>query len=678
MTLGSVRPRDSRQHRSIWAWVASAALALACAPSFDDPGVGDEARPRAASGWTHYGGDAGGQRYADLEEIHAGNVAGLEPVWTIHTGDVAGNRGEGGTSTAFQNTPILVDGQLVLCTPFNRVLAVDPTTGAEIWSFDPEIDRGQRYANQYICRGVEAWRDPERSHGDVCTTRIFTATNDARLIALDSQTGTPCPDFGPGGGGQVDTNPDVGELARRGEYQMTSPPVVVGEVLVVGSAVGDNQRWNAPSGVVRGYDVRTGALVWAWDLAPPSFEATPENTSRKGYALGTPNVWAPLSVDVERGLVFVPTGNPMLDYYRGDDAINDQRMSHYGSSVVALHAATGEIAWHYQTVHNDVWDFDVPAQPTLTHVHRGDEMIPVVVQGTKMGLVFVLHRETGEPIFPVEERPVPQGGAPGARLSATQPFPTKPPILTRTTLTPDDAWGVLGFDRRSCRRWIESLRFDGPYTPPTTQGSIMFPGNAGGTNWGGVAVDAERQVLIANTMDLPWLVRMVPREEMATTERTSGRVELSPQKGTPYGLWREPLLSSLSLPCVKPPWGSLAAIDLERGEILWQRPLGGVGDLVPLIHPSWEPGTPNLGGPLITKSGLIFIGAAMDDFIRAFDVKTGDELWRGRLPAGGQATPMTYVADGRQYVVIAAGGHGRAGSRLGDAVVAFALPDEER
>jgi quinoprotein glucose dehydrogenase len=296
-----------------------------------------------------------------------------------------------------------------------------------------------------------------------------------------------------------------------------------------------------------------------------------------------------------------------------------------------------------------------------------------VVQATKMGFVFVLHRETGEPIFPVEERPVPQQGVPGEKLSPTQPFPVKPPPLTRLSLGPDDAWGVMGWDWLWCRSRMDELRYDGIFTPPTTGGSIMFPGNAGGTNWGGVAVDPDRQVLVANSMDLPWFVALIPRDQVESVETEHG-VHLSPQDGTPYALWREALLSPLGLPCVDPPWGTLNAIDLATGDILWSRPFGTVADLVPLVDPHWELGTPNLGGPLVTASGLVFIGAAMDDYLRAYDLETGEELWRGRLPAGGQATPMTYESEGVQYVVIAAGGHGRAGTRLGDALVAFRLP----
>lgn len=558
-------------------------------------------------------------------------------------------------------------GTLYGCTPFNRVFALDPVTGAERWSHDPGIDVTANYANQLVCRGVSAWRDDAAEPGARCARRIFTATNDARLIALDAADGTPCPGFGDEG--TVDLTRGVGETRWAGEYQVTSPPAVVHDLVVVGSAVSDNQRIGAPSGVVRAFDARTGALRWAWDPVPPGI-APGGRAAGSGWVLSSPNVWAPLSVDEARDLLFVPTGNPTPDYASGWR----EGIDTYGSSVVALRASTGERVWHFQTVHGDVWDFDLPAQPTLTTLSRGGRRVPAVVQATKMGLVFTLHRETGEPLFPVEERPVPQGGEAGFPLSPTQPFPVKPPPLSALSLTPDDAFGLVFFDRRACRRRIAALRSEGIFTPPTLQGSVMFPGNAGGTNWGGVAVDPERQLLVANVMNLAWVVTLLPPERYAAEKAANPGVEISPQEGTRYAMRREALLSPLGLPCNPPPWGTLAAVDLGSGELRWQVPLGGVRDIAPVPIP-WEPGVPNLGGPLVTGSGLVFIGAALDDYLRAFDAGSGRELWRARLPAGGQATPMTYRAGGRQFVVIAAGGHGRGGSTLGDALVAFALPD---
>ena len=646
-------------------------LIAALAGAAPAPAAETEAPPAgAAQGWSSYGGDPGGQRFVRDASITPANVDKLELAWRFRTGDVSDGRGDIPSTTAFQNTPIHLDGVLYLCSPFNRVFALDAASGETLWSFDPKIDLSRRYANQLICRGVAHWRDGQADAAATCAERIFTATNDARLIALDARTGRPCADFGVAG--EVDLNPAAGPQRWRGEYQVTSPPAIAGDRVVVGSAISDNDRIHAPSGLVRGFDARTGAERWAWDLAPPGFEKTSENVSGEGHALGTPNVWAPMSVDTQRDLVFLPTGNASPDYYRGERS----DMNHYGSSVVALRASTGERVWHFQTVHNDLWDFDVPAQPTLTHVVRDGRRVPVVIQATKMGMLFVLHRETGEPVFAVEERPVPQDGAPGEVLSPTQPFPVKPAPLVRHELSPDDAWGLTFWDRGRCRGLLEALRNDGIYTPPTVQGSVMYPGNAGGSNWGGVAVHPERQVVVANVMDAPWMVRLVPRDEFQAEREAHPGKEVSPQSGSPFGMRRELLMSPLGLPCSPPPWGTLAAIDLADGEILWQVPFGTVRDVAPVPIPlNW--GVPSLGGPLITQSGLIFIGAAFDDYLRAYDLDTGEELWKARLPAGGQATPMMYERDGRPYLVIAAGGHARGGTTLGDTVVAYTLPDGE-
>jgi quinoprotein glucose dehydrogenase len=623
------------------------------------PATKSVASERTPTEWPAYGNDPGGSRYAPLDDLSRENVGRLELAWTFRTGDAS--QREGPSELAFEVTPILVEDTLYLCTPSNRVIALDPTTGVQRWSYDPHIPlAGARYANQLVCRSVAYWRDP---HADgACSARILTATNDARLIALDARTGAPCSGFGTRG--EVDLARGVGELHWSGEYQVTSPPVLVGDVVAVGSAVSDNYSVDAPSGVLRGFDVRSGELRWAWDLAPPDLER-----GAAGWALGTPNVWAPMSVDEQRGLLFVPTGNPSPDYYRGD-----RRTDAYGSSVVALRGASGEIAWHFQTVHHDLWDYDVASQPTLVTITRDGKEIPALVQPTKMGLLFVLNRETGEPLFPVEERPVPQDGAPGERLSPTQPFPLRPPPLVRHALRPDDAFGLTPFDRRWCRNRMSELRSGGIYTPPTLQGSLMVPGNAGGSNWGGVAVDPVRQLVVANVSDVPFAVTLLPRADYERARRENPGVEISPQLGTPYAMRREIVLSPLGIPCNAPPWGTLAAVDLGSGEIRWQVRLGTSRDIFPLPI-AIEFGTPNIGGPLVTAGGLVFIAAAMDDYLRAFDVTTGEELWKGRLPAGGQATPMSYRAAGRQYVVIAAGGHQRAGTRLGDYVLAFALPE---
>jgi quinoprotein glucose dehydrogenase len=644
----------------------AAALALI---SCEGPPPVDFSGP--VSDWPEYGGTDAGQRYSPLTQITPENVSALRVAWTYRTGDVSDGKGEVPSTTAFEATPILVDQTLYVCTPFNRVLALDPETGAERWSFDPEIDLSGRYANQLICRGVTTWLDPDRSEGDACRRRVFTATNDARLIALDAGNGRRCDDFGEGG--QVDLTHGVGQILWKGEYQVTSSPVTVRDLVVVGSAVSDNARTNAPSGVVRAYDARTGELRWAWEAIPAGFVPADRGAANgePGYALGTANAWAPLSVDPEMDLVFVPTGNSAPDYYGG----HRDGLDRYASSVVALRAATGEVVWSYQTVHHDLWDFDVPAQPTLVTVRRAGRPVPAVIQATKMGHLFVLHRETGEPIFPVEERPVPQQGVPGEKLSPTQPFPVKPPRLVSADLTPEDAWGITPWDRGACRRRIEALRFDGIFTPPSLQGSLMFPGNAGGSNWGGIAVDPVRQIAIANVMSLAWEVALLPAKDFERERAANPGVEIAPQRGTPYAMRRRPLLSPLGIPCNPPPWGELAAVDLVTGDIAWKVPLGTIRDISPVPLPI-KLGVPNLGGPLVTASGLVFIGATMDDYLRAFDIQTGEEIWKARLPAGGQATPMTYRLgpDARQYVVIAAGGHGRSRTKLGDSIVAYTLP----
>ncbi len=626
-----------------------------------------------AGDWPEYGGDAGGQRYTTQTQITPENVGDLEVAWTWRHGDVSGGvsfrdpgrsekKSEWATESAFELTPILSEGTLYGCTPMNRVFALDPENGAKRWIFDPQIPKDGRYANALVCRGVSAWTDPRRDEGAVCRRRIFTATADARLIALDAASGRKCPDFGVDG--EVALKKDIRPERWLGEYQVTSAPTVVHDLVVVGSAVSDGVRVDAPSGVVRAFDARTGAVRWAWDLRPPDAPA-PEDGS---YTPGTPNVWAPMSADPEKDLLFVPTGNPSPDYYRGGIPQKD----YYGSSLVALRASTGRVVWRFQTVHHDLWDYDVPAQPTLTRLRTGGREIDAVIQPTKMGLLFVLERVTGRPVWGVEERPVPGDGAPGEVLSPTQPYPVKPPPLLPTELGP--GWGLTPFDRGACRKKMAALRYDGWYTPPTTQGSIMYPGNGGGSNWGGVAVDPGRQILVANVMDVAWVVTLIPRDQVERVQAVTHDAEIAPQAGTAYGMRREVLVSPLGVPCNPPPWGMLAAVDLASGDIKWQIPFGTTRDIAPIPIP-WNLGVPNIGGPMVTASGLVFIGAAMDNYLRAYDVDTGEELWKGRLPAGGQATPMSYSVGGRQFVVIAAGGHSRAGTTLGDYVIAYALPE---
>lgn len=626
--------------------------------------------------WPYYGGDVGGQRYSGLAQINTHNVAQLQVAWIYHTGDVAdGTRTK--RKSAFETTPIVVDGTMYLSTPFSRVIALDPETGTEKWRYDPQIDLQASYSEGLVNRGVSTWRDPNRNPDQPCHRRIFLATLDARLIALDATSGRTCLDFGHAG--QVDlkrTGADV-QTVYNGEYEETSPPAIIDDLVIVGSAIGDNTRVTAPPGLVRAFDARTGALRWSWSPIPRSPEDPAWQTWADERALktGAANVWSVISVDPQNDLVFLPVSSASPDYYGGARVGDDV----YSDSLVALHAQTGTLAWYFQTTHHDLWDYDNPAMPLVCTLRKEGVEIPAVVQGTKRGSLFIFNRLIGEPVFPIVERPVPQSDVPGEHTAATQPFPTLPPPLVPQTLSAADAWGVLYFDRRQCRERMAALRAEGIYTPPTLGGSLQIPGNVGGMNWSSAAFDPQRQLLVTNTNNLVAEVHLIPRADFfARANALRGfETEFAPQEGAPYGMSRVFMRSSFpGFPCNPPPWGSLNAVDLSTGQIKWSVPLGNLLRFahLPLPDPHW--GSPNLGGAIVTAGGLVFVAATLDPYIRAFDIDTGKQLWEARLPAGGQATPMTYRlgSEGKQYLVIAAGGHGRLGTKLGDALVAFTLP----
>jgi quinoprotein glucose dehydrogenase len=618
----------------------------------------------AQAGWPFYGGDQGGSRYSAADEIDPHNVVDLRRQWIYRTGDAKRRDARVMRRIKFETTPILVDGKLVLCTPFSEVIALDPASGHELWRHDPQVATDRRPANRYNCRGVAAWRDPAPSAAQ-CAQRIFVGTADSRLIALDAATGKPCSGFGDRGEVRFDT----GDLIRPGEFQVSSAPVVAAGVVLVGSAIGDNARVAAPSGKVRAFDARSGALRWTWDPVPRNAADPAAQSWGDGWRhVGAANVWAPMSVDESRGLVFLPTSSPSPDFYGG----LRPGANRHADSVVALHIEDGSLAWAFQIVKHDVWDYDVSAQPTLARIEVGGTPRDVVIQGTKQGLLFVLDRDTGRPVFPVEERAVPQDGVPGERLSATQTFPADLPPLVPARLRADDAFGFTPFDRGACRDRIASLRNEGLYTPPSTQGTLLYPFTGGGVNWGGVAVDPHGIVYV-NTSRAAHLVTLFKSDDFERMRSANKGKEVSPQRGAPYGMKRDMLMSPWGVPCNPPPWGTIAALDLRTKRILWQAPLGTTEDLIP-IGLALKTGTPNFGGPVITAGGVVFIGAALDRYLRAFDAASGTELWRGRLPAPGVATPMTYVWKGRQYVVVAAGGHGEAGTVTSDAIVAFSLP----
>ena len=620
---------------------------------------------KSDSDWPAYGRDPGGSRYSPLTQINRDDVKNLKVAWTYRTG-AADVKGRSAHNAAFEATPIFVDGTLYLSTPFNRVIALDPLKGTERWSFDPKVDLTTGYS-EVSSRGVSSWAD--RRSGK---RRIYVATIDARLIALDATTGEPCKDFARDG--QIDLTRDV-RLVDRGDYQVTSPPAVIGDLIIVGSSIGDNRGVELERGVVRAYDARTGKLEWSWDPIPQAADDPARKTWLAGSATrtGAANAWSIISADPERGLVFVPTGSPSPDFYGGERKGNNE----YANSVVALRASTGKMVWHFQVVHHDLWDYDVASQPMLITVKRNGRDLPAVAVGTKIGHIFVLHRETGKPLFPVEERPVPPSTVSGEEASPTQPFPKLPAAIVPQKLTEDDAWGITPADRDECRRLIKSARSEGLFTPPSLQGTIVFPGNVGGMNWSGMSYDASRGLLIANTNRIATLVRLIPRDEYNKL-RQSGegnrmKGEFGRQTGTPYAMYREHLRGPSGAPCNPPPWGALTAVDLATGAVRWEVPLGTIPQLG-MFAKSSEWGSINLGGSVVTAGGLVFIAAAMDTYLRAFDIETGKELWKAELPASAQAAPMTYQVGGKQYLVICAGGHGKLGTKMGDYVVAFALP----
>ena len=623
-------------------------------------GIGD--------GWSAYGGDRQGTRFSAASIITPENVNELETAWSYRTGALEG-REAARSRSAFEATPILVDDQLILCTQFNEVISLQPATGVENWRYDPEVSIDRRPGNHYTCRGVSYWRADELTPPITCASRIFMGTVDSRLIALDAKTGEACADFGDGG--QVQIEPSL-ELRWPGEFQITSAPAIIGDTVITGSAISDNLRTDAPLGTVHAFDVRTGELRWRFNPVPRD-PADPARSSWAGASAdqtGHANVWSTISVDEARGLVFLPTSSPSPDYY-GGNRIGDNR---YANSVVALNGNTGEVVWHFQTVHHDVWDYDVPAQPGLYQVWRDGEPHDVVAQVTKTGFVFVLDRDTGRPFLPIEERPVPQDGVAGEVLSPTQPFPVVTPSLVRNSLEPEEAFGITIWDKMACSGKIKSLRRQGLYTPPSEQGTLAYPFTGGGANWGSAAFDPTRNLLVVNMSNIGSFAKLTPKtDEISEVEAIEDGAEFAPMEGAPYTMTRAPILSPLGLPCTPPPWGVLAGVDLDSGEIIWRQTHGTTQDLAP-GGLALKLGTPTLGGPIITQSGLVFIGGAMDDYLRAFDVETGRELWRGRLPAGPQATPMTYEYEGRQYVVIAAGGHSSSGTRIGDHVIAYSLP----
>lgn len=645
-------------------------------------GVLTSARPapaqqpaHAAVEWPVYAHDAGGSRFSPATQITRANVGRLVPVWTYRTGDFS--LGDG--MTRDETTPLFVDGLLYVSTPFGGVRALDPETGSERWSFDSELDPSGDYGD-FTNRGVSTWVDPERPATAACHRRIYVASVDTRLIALDARTGRPCADFGDHG---VVRLGDVRNPAQyTGEYEITSPPAVVRGLLIVGSTVADNVRAQAPSGVVRAFDARTGALRWAWDPVPRTPRDSGYGTWRGtgAHETGAANAWSIISVDSARDLVFVPTGSASPDFFGGDRL----GANLYANSVVALRASTGAMVWHFQAVHHDLWDYDVPAEPVLFTWHHDGKEVPAVAATTKMGHVFLLDRETGRPLVPVVERPVPASDVPGDTAWPTQPFPTLPAPLVPERFEAGDVFGASPNDKVWCQQQLAGVRNDGIFTPPSVRGTVIYPGNIGGSNWSGLALDPARHLAIFPLNRVITVVQLIPRAEAHSRAMSGTRFDqFSPQRGTPYAMRRTFLIAADGAPCSPPPWGTLTAVDLESGRVKWERPFGSVAGLAGASDSArW--GSPNLGGAMITAGGIVFAAGALDQRLHAYNVETGAELWSAALPAGVHASPMTYVtASGRQFVVVAAGGHrelyAASGGRdkPGDYVVAFALPSPD-
>lgn len=641
--------------------------------------VNPSAEPSASSDWAAYGRTGAGTRFVPADQINKTNVSQLKVAWTFRTGELPVNGSE------YQNTPLQVGDTLYVCTPLNRVIALNADTGEERWHFDPKVQSNGKWQR---CRGVSYFDATVSPAGasvnasvdqssQACSKRIITSTVDARLIALDAATGKPCEDFGDNG--SVDLKRGLGEI-KKAFYIPTSAPTVAKGLILVGGWVYDNQEVSEPSGAFRAFDARTGKIAWAWDVGNPNLQMPPAEDYQ--YTRGTPNVWSTPAFDEKLGLVYLPTGNATPDYYGGKRRDFDEEIS---SSIVALDIATGKVAWRFQTVHHDLWDYDVPAQPALYDIPAQDgSKTPALVQVTKRGQIFVLDRRDGNPIRKVEERPVPQGAAPGDHLSPTQPYSVEMPVIGVKHLKEADMWGATIFDQMLCRITFKSVRYEGDFTPPRPESTgLQFPGNYGGMNWGSASINEDTGTLIVNDIRLPLLTTLVEPRALGDAQSTGvhdGKNLYSPQAGLPYAVVTSPFMSPLGIPCIAPPFGTVSAVDLNTGKLQWQRPAGTVRDIrmanvrvglpVPL-------GMPTLGGPFTTRTGLVFHSGTQDYYLRAYDQTSGDELWKAELPVGSQATPMSYVSPttGKQYVVVVAGGSRQSPDR-GDYVIAYALPEK--
>ncbi len=603
-----------------------------------------------AQEWRYYGGDAGGMKYSPLKQITPANVATLKPAWTFHTGELSDGKMLL-TRTTFEATPLVVDGVMYLTTPFNRLIALDPETGQQRWAFDPKLDKS-RPNNLFISRGSAWWTDGKKK-------RIFYGTLDARLFSIDAATGEPDPAFG--NQGVVNLREGVADQFPNRGYGMTSPPAIYKNLVICGALASDGEP-KGPSGDVRAFDARTGKLVWRFHVVPREGEFGNDTWEADSWKdRGGTNAWSILSVDHQRGIVYLPLTSPSTDLYGGDR----KGANLFGNSLVALDAATGQRRWHFQTIHHDIWDYDLPAQPSLITVTRDGKRVPAVAQITKTGFVFLFDRVTGKPLFEIAERPVAASEVPGEQAWPTQPFPVKPPPFTRQGMSREELNDLTPESKEFCSKLVEGAVFGSLFTPIGLKPTVLFPSTNGGANWGGASFDPETQTLFVNSMEIGFIQQMMKRREGQDMVPYRARGKATPNSR----FWDSNLV-----PCQKPPWGFLTAIDMNTGEFKWRSVLGVIDALTARgIAPT---GTANIGGSMVTAGGLIFIGATNDSRFRAFDKETGKELWTTRLAASAHATPASYLGKKtkKQFVVIAAGGGNKYSTGYADELVAFTLP----
>lgn len=661
---------------------------------FNDPqeinGVIKQPQPESAQAidgiaeqdWPAYGRTQAGVRYSPLTQINDKNVKDLKVVWIFRTGDVKTDQDSGETTN--QVTPIKVGDNLYMCTTHQWLIALDPASGQEKWRYDPKLKADHTFQH-LTCRGVMYYDannttefatslQSRKTVSAECPRKVIVPVNDGRLVAVNADTGKVCSDFGEQG--EVNLQKFM-PYAYPGGYNPTSPGVISGTTIVIAGSVTDNYSSKEPSGVIRGYDVNTGELLWVFDTGAQNPNAMPNESTT--FVHNSPNAWAPLAYDAKLDIVYVPTGVGTPDIWGGDRSELKER---YANSMLAINASTGKQVWHFQTTHHDLWDMDVPAQPSLADIQdTTGKTVPAIYVLTKTGNVFVLDRRTGKAIVPITERAVPQAvkrgpQTQGEHYAATQPFSALN-LAPQEKLKDKDMWGATMFDQLICRVSFHRLNYDGIYTPPSENGTLVFPGNLGVFEWGGMSVNADRQVAVMNPIGLPFVSRLIPadpnRQETAKGAGTEQGVQ--PMYGVPYGVEISAFLSPLGLPCKQPAWGYVAGVDLKTHQVVWKKRIGTIRDSLPQLFqlPPLKIGVPGLGGPISTAGNVMFVAATQDNYLRAFNVTNGEQLWEGRLPAGGQATPMTYEINGKQYVVIMAGGHGSFGTKMGDYLVAYAL-----